>query len=228
MILMGCRIPQAERLPPGYRLAYTQSFDDPHSIAQFEFTDPERWQINPEGKDCGALEFTGMGDYQPAVRSPVIIGLLSNRIFGNFILEADFLQTGKDYGHRDMCLFFGFQDPTHFYYVHLATTADDHAHNIFVVNGADRIKIAEKTTEGIDWKRDFWHQVRIERNLADGAIRAYFDNLATPIMVAHDNSFGTGYIGIGSFDDSGKIDNLRIWSFDALEKPANFYTKILH
>ena len=29
----------------------------------------------------------------------------------DFVLEADLLQTGRQYGHRDLCLFFGFVSP---------------------------------------------------------------------------------------------------------------------
>ena len=38
-------------------------------------------------------------------------------------------------------------DATHFFYVHVAKKADPHANNIFLVDGAERVAVATKTTE---------------------------------------------------------------------------------
>lgn len=43
---------------------------------------------------------------------------------------------------RDACLVFGYQDPSHFYYVHLGKQADDHANQVFIVNDAAQLKIS--------------------------------------------------------------------------------------
>jgi hypothetical protein len=200
----------AAELPSGYRLLYEQSFDKPASIERFQFSDAKAWQhaADPKG---GALELAKQSDYKPAVRSPVNIALIKEKVFGDFILEADLVQTGREYGHRDMCIYFGFQKPSQFYYVHMATKADPNAHNIFLVNDKPRTNIAEKTTTGVNWGLDIWHKVRLERKLSDGSIKVFFDDMITPIMVTHDKTFGEGFIGFGSFDDTGKIDNIRIW-----------------
>ena len=95
--------------------------------------------------------------------------------------------------------------------MHLASAADDHAHNVFLVNSAPRTKIARETTDGVSWGKDEWHRVRIERTLADGRIAVYFDDMETPIMVAVDKTLGVGRLGFGSFDDTGMIDDVRIW-----------------
>ena len=60
------------------------------------------------------------------------------------------------------CIVFGYQDPAHFYYVHLGKKADDHANQIFIVNGADRKKISLTSTSGTNWD-DKWHTVRVVR-----------------------------------------------------------------
>jgi hypothetical protein len=110
-----------------------------------------------------------------------------------------------------MCVFFGFKDPANFYYVHLATRADEHAHNIFIVNDEPRVKIASKTTEGVQWGLGVWHKVRIERTAGDGSIKVFFDDGETPIMQASDTHFEQGRIGFGSFDDTGMVANIRVW-----------------
>ena len=210
---------------PGYDLVYSQDFSDRSSIDGFEFTNPDKWLLSDKGNGGGALEFLGPGGYKPKVRSPVVIGLISDRVFGDFILEVDMLQTGKEYGHRDMCLFYNFQDPSHFYYTHLATAADPHAHNIFIVNDKPRTAIADKTTKGIDWGKGKWHKVRLERKLADGTIKVFFDDMTEPIMTAKDKTFGAGFIGFGTFDDSGRIDNIKIYGPKMETKKSGFFGK---
>jgi len=197
-------------IPADYHLIYQQSFDSTNALKDFVFTDAAAWKLTT-GNGRTALELAEQSKYTPAVRSPVNIGLIANQVFGDFVLEADLLQTSKEYGHRDMCLFYGFQSPTRFYYTHIATKADDHAHNCFLVQDAPRTKIARTTTAGFDWGRDVWHKVRLERKASDGTIRVWVDDLVTPIMTAEDKSFAAGWVGFGSFDDTGKVANIRIW-----------------
>ncbi len=201
----------AADVPADYRLVYEQSFRAGESLRDFAMTDPAAWKWG-SGTEGGALELASQSKYAPTHRSPFNIALIAGKHFGDFVLEADVVQTGKEYGHRDMCFFFGFQDPDRFYYAHLATKTDDHAHNIFIVNQKPRTKVSATTTPGVNWGLEIWHKVRVERTLADGTIKVYFDDLKTPVMTATDTTFGAGFIGFGSFDDTGKVDNVRVWS----------------
>ncbi|MCK4629425.1 MAG: PmoA family protein, partial [Sedimentisphaerales bacterium] len=212
-------------IPTDYQLVYSQSFDEAGSLDDFEFADAAKWEFSEQGKSGGALEFLGPGKYKPKVRSPRVLGLLSGKLFGDFILEADLFQTGKEYGHRDMCMFLNFQDPSEFYYVHIATRADPHAHNIFIVNNQPRTAIAKKTTKGIDWGKQVWHRVRLERDTSAGTIIVYFDDMNNPLMIAEDKSFRLGRIGFGSFDDTGKIDNVKIWAPRVVKSEKIFFEK---
>ncbi|HXG49589.1 MAG TPA: hypothetical protein VNO52_18345, partial [Methylomirabilota bacterium] len=197
-------------IPAGYHLLYEQKFDRAEALADFAMTDPGAWHW-AETNGNGALALSRQSRYQPVVRSPVNIALIADRVFGDFILEADLIQTGKEYGHRDMCIFYGFQNPTNFYYTHLATAADKNAHNVFLVKNAPRTNIAHQTTQGVNWGLGVWHKVRIERKASEGTIKVFFDDLTRPIMLAEDRSFAWGQIGFGSFDDTGMVDNIRIW-----------------
>lgn len=212
----------AAEVPVGYELVYSPDFSSPEALEQFEFSDPAAWRLS-EGDGRGVLELFGQSAYRPRVRSPFNIALIRDLEVGDFVLEAELLQTGKDYGHRDMCLFFGAKDPANFYYVHLATAADSHAHNIFLVNDAPRVAIAQRTTKGIDWGRGQWHKVRIERTLKDGKIRVFFDDLTKPIMMAEDRHFDYGRIGFGSFDDTGKVRSIRVWAPGKAPKRRGFF-----
>jgi hypothetical protein len=207
-----------------YRLLYEQSFENAEALADFVATDGRAWRIAATERG-DALELFAQSRYQPKVRSPVNLAMIRDRVFGDFVMECDLIQTGREYGHRDMCLFFGFESPSRFYYAHIATAADDHAHNIFVVNESPRTKIGTETTKGVDWGLNVWHRVRIERTLADGLIKVYFDDLKKPILVARDRTFGAGYVGFGSFDDTGMVANIRIWGPSVEKKPGPVFPR---
>jgi hypothetical protein len=218
LTLLTCAISlAAAELPAGYKLLHEEKFDDAKSLERFQMTDPNAWKfVSTNDAHGGMMELTQQSKYAPAVRSPVNIALIKDKVFGDFILEADFIQTGKEYGHRDMCIFFGFQSPTNFYYTHMATAADPNAHNVFIVNGAPRKNFAKETTKGVNWGLGVWHKVRLERTNADGMIKVYFDDMTKPIMVAEDTTFRLGGIGFGSFDDTGRVDNIKIWGSSPL------------
>lgn len=198
-------------MPAGWHLVHEEHFDQPSALSGWVFTDPTAWRWSADG-ESRALELVRQSQYQPPFRSPFNLAVLADQVFGDFVLEVDLVQTGKEYGHRDMVLAFGMQDPAHYYYVHLATKADDHAHNLFLVNGAPRVKFARQTTPGVNWGLEVWHRVRLERRVSDGTVRVFFDDLTTPVMVAEDRTFGAGWVGFGSFDDTGKVDSVRVWA----------------
>ena len=187
-------------------LVYRDDFE--HGADHWEPTDAKAWKI-AERDGNRVFSLHRQSQYKPPHRSPVNIALLKDVSLGDFVLEARVRSTIRDYGHRDMCLFFGYQDPSHFYYVHLGKKTDDHANQIFIVNAAPRTKISLKTTAGTDWD-DAWHDVKIVRRTTGGTIEIYFDDMKTPIMVAKDKTFLWGRVGLGSFDDTGDWDDVQI------------------
>ena len=191
-----------------------ETFDD--GASRWQPTDPDAWKI-ASGPHGNVLSQFRQSEYRPPHRSPLNISLLRGVNVGDFTLEVDLLSTIRDYGHRDMCLFFGYQDPAHFYYVHLGKRADDHANQIFIVNGAPRTKISTRSTPGTDWD-DHWHHVKIKRRVAEGTIEVYFDDMEDPVMTADDKTFAWGQIGLGSFDDTGQWDNVKL-SGRVVERP---------
>lgn len=203
-------VPLAEM--KGMPLLHFENFEkEPGSVLkQWKPTDPKAWAIVEDGEGHG-YALKAQSDYSPPVRSPHNISLLENLAVTDFVLQADMKQTGKEYGHRDMCIFFGYQDPSHFYYVHIATKADPHANSIFIVNDEPRVSIAKERTDGTDWGKDVYNKVRIERDTASGSIRVFFNDMEKPIMVAEDKTFLHGKIGFGSFDDTGIVDNVMLW-----------------
>jgi len=175
----------------------------------WEPTDPGAWKVVKERYRTVYRQDKKRSDYDPPHRSPYNISLVKGLLVTDFVFTVDVLSTHEDYGHRDVCLFFGYQDAAHFYYVHLGKKADDHANQVFIVNGADRIKISTRTTEGTDWDDD-WHTVRIRRSQQSGDISVFFDDMKRPVMTANDTTFRWGRVGVGSFDDTSDWTHARI------------------
>lgn len=191
----------------GYELAYSDTFDK--GTDHFEFTDAKAWKVAEDGSNK-VLSLCGESGYEPKVRSPKCIARLKDFAGEDVIIDVKVRQTGREYGHRDACIFFGYTDPSKFYYVHLATTADDHANSIFLVNDAPRVSIAKERTKGTDWSTGF-HHLRVKREGSTGKIEVYFDDMKTPVMRAEDKSFTKGAIGLGSFDDTADFDDLAVY-----------------
>ncbi len=57
-------------------------------------------------------------------------------------------------------------------------------------------------------------KIRIVRDIEKGtvALALYFDDMLIPIMIADDILFEQGFVGFGSFDDNGWVDNIKIWA----------------
>ncbi len=214
-------------VPKGYKLQYEQRFQNEASLKDFNFSDAKAWRY-AQDKEGGSLELHGKSQYTPKHRSPFNIALLADRSFEDFVLEVEIQSTVKPYAHQDLCLFFGYQTPEHFYYVHLAAKpdpikAESHAHDIFLVKDAPRLAVAKEVSTGIAWGEKLWHSVRIERNASMGTIRVFFNGSKEPIMHGADTTFRSGHLGLGSFDDKGKFRNLRVWAPSAKHKKAEFF-----
>ena len=96
------------RAPLGMRLVYAEEFDSDEALSRFTFSDAKAWRLRD-----GALDLHAASDYEPPVRSPRNLAVLAGAEVEDFVLEARLQQTGREYGHRDLCLFFGYQDPSH-------------------------------------------------------------------------------------------------------------------
>lgn len=175
-------------------------------------TEAAMWALIDTKSDQGvALHLKGKSEsYRPPFRSPYSMTLLRDTVWGDFSFTAKMktLQTSK--GHRDMCIFWGYQDPANFYYVHLGEKKDRNSSQIFIVDDNPRTPITKKNGSGIPWQNDTWHEVKLIRSAEKGTVEVYFDNMVTPVMTAEDQTFQWGLVGIGSFDDFGLWDDVKI------------------
>ena len=100
--------------------------------------------------------------------------------------------------------------PSNFYYVHLGEKPDPNSSQIFIVKEAPRTPITKTNKGGIPWENDKWHAVKLVRKVSDGTIELYFDDMDTPVKTAKDTTYRWGLIGLGSFDDLGMWDDVKI------------------
>ncbi len=202
-VLSALSFSRAEDLP----LVFSDDFSK--GFSEWNPTDAKAWKIT-EIDGNKVYENLGGSKYEPPYRSPKNISLRKDKVVGDFVLTAKVQTTKEAYGHRDMCLFFGYQDPSNFYYIHLGEKKDPHANQIFLVNESPRIAISEKASEGTPWDDGTWHDVKVVRDVESGLIEVYFDDMETPTHVAHDKTFTWGQVGLGTFDDKGMWDDVEL------------------
>ncbi len=176
------------------------------SSDRWEFLDPDTWKVaHRDGNNT--LEITERGSaYKPPVRSPGHVALIRDLKVSSFDITFRVRSTKDTGNHRDCCVFFGYQDDQHFYYVHLGAKPDPHSGQIMIVKEAPR-KAMTKNERLTPWD-DQWHTVRVSRDLKSGSIEVYFDDMKTPHMKVNDKTFGEGRVGIGSFDDLNEFDDV--------------------
>ncbi|MFL6090091.1 MAG: hypothetical protein ACJ71Z_08125 [Aeromicrobium sp.] len=193
------------------RAASTVSFSDDfeHGLRRWQLADAEAWRLASGREGHGsALSLVRQSDFQPPHRSPFNIALVKGVDVAGFTFDGDVRSTVKDYPHRDMAMIFGYEDPAHLYYVHFGKTTDQYSNGIFIVDGADRVKLTAATTP-TNWD-DGWHHVRVVRSAATGNIKVYFDDMTEPVMTTTDKTLAWGRVGVGSFDDLGDWDDVRL------------------
>jgi len=221
---------QAQELPLGYILQYKQDFSGKNSIADFNFSNPDSWKIVQQ-KNSSYIEFSEKSNYLTPAGFPNVIGLLKGQMYGDFILEADIMQSSKDTDQRNTCIIVGLKDSSHYYYIHLTSKADENSNNVFLVNDTILTKTGIKISEGINWINNKWNKVRVERDILKKIITVYINDMFNPVMVGKDRTLIMGYIGFGSINAPGKIDNIKIWAptfvpggtsiFDTIPIPDN-------
>src|SRR5690606_37588448 len=124
-------------------LLYSGDFEQGNA-KRWEPTDKSAWTVKDQGGNKIYALIKKKSNFKTPVRSPFNRSLLKDVEVENFVLDVRLQSAHPDFGHRDLCLFFGYQDDSHLYYVHFGKKTDDHANQIFIVNESDRKKISTK------------------------------------------------------------------------------------
>lgn len=173
---------------------------------------PEHWQVaEEEGTLAYQLIKPGpMG----AIRAPTSWSILKDFDVTSFVVTGRVkCRADTSNIYRSVVVVFHYQDPTHFYYAHFAAISDQ-VHNIIgLVNGKDRVKInREPPGQSIPRLKDLkFHDFKVTYDAQKREIKAYLDDMIRPILTAIDKTLGHGFVGVGSFDDTGSFDNIKLW-----------------
>ncbi len=193
--------------PSELPLVFAEDFEAGHG--RWDLADPASWALENHGRGHSLCITQRESAYQPKVRSPLHVALISDVKLHEFVLTFDVKSTKDTGNHRDCCVLFGHQDAEHFYYVHLGAKPDPASGQIMIVNGEPRRPLTQNT-QRVPWGAD-WHSVKVQRTAGSGLIQVYFDSLDQPLMEISDTTFGSGRIGLGSFDDMDAFDNIRLY-----------------
>jgi hypothetical protein len=170
---------------------------------------PEHWQV-VEKDGSMVYELISPGQ-QGEIRAPTSWSILPEHDVTSFVLTGRLkCKAEASNPHRDMCIIFHFQNPTHFYYVHFSASSDG-LHNIIgLINGADRVKVnSEPPGESRFLLTDNdWHRFKVTYDAETGDMKAFLDDMDAPILTACDKTLTHGFVGIGSFDDTGYFDDI--------------------
>lgn len=191
---------------PASEVIFSEDFEA--GLERWEIVDPQSWELQQHGKGTSLSIKRRESEYKPKVRSPHHIALIKDLELADFELTFQVKSTKDTGNHRDCCIFFNYQDPSNYYYVHLGAKPDPASGQIFIVKDAPRTPLTDNE-KLVPWD-DQWHTVRLVRDTSSGLIAVYFDDLETPHMQVVDHTFGKGRIGLGSFDDMNAFDAIEV------------------
>ncbi|MEV0718468.1 PQQ-dependent sugar dehydrogenase [Asanoa sp. NPDC050611] len=174
---------------------------------------PSKWRFAN-----GQVILAEAGEARPGPRRPFEYAVLTaGPEFGAVEITGEVrLDTPVEITNRDVIIVFGYRSDTEFYYAHVSTDNTIYPHNgIFKVNNADRERIDYQWNGRslganpaiVDAK---WHTVRVKHLPSTGEIAVYVDGAKDPLMTAKDTTFGSGRVGFGSFDNIGRLRDLKV------------------
>jgi len=196
-------------IPDGYVLVHESDFAD-GTLGPWEPRETSEWKV--EDTDAGQVLTIVTVGTQGRFRSPFSYVTLPQPEASDLVLTfigrcfTDPATTG-----RDLCAFIGWTDPEHYVYVHFAGMSDSLHNSILKVDGADRAPLGlleEPKAKMVDTEE---HLIKVERDMATGITKGYVDDMSEPCLVARDPAPRSGRVGIGSFDDKGSFDDVRLY-----------------
>ena len=216
-VAVPCTVLPAAQAEAGQ--VFVADFDDQSQLNLFSFTPriEAYWRIAPDRahpERGQVLQLLRAAETeQDKVRRPGALAMIEGMPWRDFTLTVELKCTaGVALRGRDLVVVFCYQDPFHFYYVHLSNEQAG-AHNVIMKvhdpSPAGRRTIHREHTEGLLTDLEY-HRVKVTYDSVSGEIRVYVDDLARPHLTATDGQFRGGTLGIGSFNDTGYFDNLRV------------------
>ena len=173
-------------------------------LSQWHLPIPSHWERAEEGGN-GFLRLATEGPVGDP-RRPVKFALWKPGCVSDFELEVKVRRAGKS-----LLVAFGFQDRLHYYYAHISSDHGNHrVHNgLMKVNGGERYRIAGAGTAPA-LPTSGWHHIRVVRKVGPGTIEVFVDGGAEPRFSLVDKDFRYGWVGLGSFNETGDFDDFKL------------------
>jgi hypothetical protein len=195
----------AQAPAPGKAIDLRADLSSPQRLDEWTLDGSGGWAI----KD-GLLVLEKAGVPSGPIRRPGALAILETPPLGDATLDVEFRSDApEDVIRRDILLVAGWESPTRLYYVHLSAVRDAVHNGIFIVDGADRKRIDERSDRPA-LKDRAWHRARLVRTPSTGRIEVFVDGDPTPIMTATDRTIPAGRMGVGSFDDAGAFRGIHV------------------
>lgn len=220
IVCVACFIPSvfSQKLPEGYILQYNQNFNNKKGLADFSFNNPSQWNLTLLKKNY-YLQFNDIPKPDSEIVSlPPNRAILKNRIFGDFILEAEAMPVIREGSDPEVCLILGLKDSTKYYYILLSTDPANDMQGIYLVKKSIPTKLSRNLPVSAPLKNNTWQKIRIERNIVLRTIRVFVGNMDTALMEVKDYELVIGSIGFGSLRSPFCLDNVSIWAPTMIEE----------
>jgi hypothetical protein len=201
----------AQTVPDGYIVQYGQNFSSGKGNQDFSLSLPSVCTITRlQGNYC--LQFTPQtsSGLQP-FSLPQNRAIIKNRIFGDFVLEADIMPDASDVP-QEFCFFLGLKDTTRYYFVLLSTDPGVDLTGIYLVKNSVCTKLAAISSSPFALKPNIWQKIRIERNIVKRTIRVFTGNPVQMVFEVRDYELVMGSLGFGSHYSAARFDNITIWA----------------
>lgn len=210
LALAGIFLAESQDASPVLRSIQFRDDFEAGSLETWDFPFAEDWVI---GGEPGNHFLHMLRRREPGVpRRPLQFARLRKMNVGSFTLETRVRRESTS-----LIVVFNYVDTLHFYYAHLSADrgTQQPVHNgLFIVNGEPRKRIAGTEADPALPDKD-WHRVRIERSAPSGSVEVFMDDDKQLRFSVVDRTFNCGQVGIGSFDETGDFDDVKLTSDDA-------------
>ena len=202
----------SQSYPDGYIRQYDQKFGSNKGLDDFWFNNPTQWDIfKIQGNYFLRHNKVTRPDIQ-AVALPCNRAILKNRVFGDFILEADVMPVTRGNAAAEICLFVGLKDSTKYYFILLSADPANEMEGIYLVKNSLLTKLPLLTSSSNRVIPNAWQKIRVERNIVKRTIRVFLGNPEQLLMEVKDYELVMGSVGIGSLGNAVCFDNISIWA----------------
>jgi hypothetical protein len=201
MLILIKSVGHTQELPIGY-ISYFSHKGNHKSFFNSWYTDkPGQWKIIPL-KSGTAL--SGMPEDTLTFSSfPETRGILSNQIFGDYILEFEFKTT--------------FTDTSAFHFLGPVKTSTDYYTVAFKQDTLlffyiDDGFVYRIDAESVSLKQNDWNKVKIIRDILTRQLRITVNKDLSKQIIFSDRNLVMGYIGFGTHQATSYLKNIEVWA----------------